>query len=252
LTPAALITADSRSRADKDRRTLLNRLRHLLGLRQHIRIAGVRYRELTSESLRHALSRSGTGHKDYDVAFRDVGSMRICCTRERIYADLAGPRLLNIFRLCESRIRPGMRVLITPGGTGYAGAWVAQLVAPSGSVVSLEPDEESVAYAKLRYRLPNASFEAGGVESLNGETDGAFDAAISVEGLAPLDDEPRVLAELWRTIRPGGWLMSTAKRPAQETAAVLRSALAPESEVSVLHDVPGGWGAVVAERPAEG
>src|SRR5689334_8792265 len=138
----------TKDRAETGRRSLGNRLRHLLGFRQSFRIAGVRYRELSPESLRHALSRSGPGFKDYDATFADGTTMRVRCTRHRAFADLVAPRLLEVYQLAVRRIKPGMRILIPHGGTGYAGAWAAGRVAPSGAVVSLESDEESVTYAK--------------------------------------------------------------------------------------------------------
>jgi trans-aconitate methyltransferase len=142
-----------------------------------------------------------------------------------------------------------MRVLIPQGGTGYAGAWAAGRVAPSGAVVSLESDEESVAYAKHRYRLPNASFESGGLETLQGEVDGAFDAILAVEAIAPLDDEEARFAELWRLVRPGGWLMAAARRPADQTASAAKPS--DLATVETLSDEPDGWGAVLVHKPAD-
>lgn len=234
-------------RPEPGHRSLANRLRHLLGLRQSFRIAGVRYRELSHESLRHALSRSGPGFKDYEAAFPDGATMKLRGTRHRVYADLAGPRLLDVYRRCDPRLKPGMRVLIPHGGTGYIGAWAAGRVAPSGAVVSLESDEESVAYARRRYRLLNASFEPGGLETLAGEVDGAFDAILAVEAIAPLDDEKARFAELWRLVRPGGWLLAAARRSADQTT--IAASPSGGCTVEILSDEPDGWGVVLIHRP---
>jgi len=235
--------------ADQARRTLGNRLRHLLGLRQTFRIGGVRYRELTADSLRHALSRAGRGHKEYEAVFPGGATMRLHCTRDRVYADLAGPRLLDVYRKSEPLLRPGMRVLIPQGGTGYAGAWAAMRVAPSGAVVSLDADAESVEYAQRRYRLPNASFELGGIEALAGETDGAFDAVIAVEAIAPVDDEGAVAKEFWRLVRPGGWLVAAGLRPAAQAVGALGPALGGTGSVHILHEARDGWSVVRADKP---
>ena len=250
-TMAATFAITSEPTADEARRRIGNRLRHLLGLRQTFRIAGVRYRELTADSLRQAMSRSGRGHKDYEAVFPGGGSMLLRCTRDRVYADLAGPRLLGIYALTDPMLRPGMRVLIPQGGTGYAGAWAASRVAPSGAVVSLESDRESVEYAQKRYRLPNASFEFGGIEALAGETDGGFDAVIVVEALAQLDNEAAAARELWRLVRPGGWLVAAARRSAAESIAALGPSLVGSEDLVVLRDAREGWGVVRAAKPRE-
>ncbi len=244
MLPAAVEPSMERARLG-----LGNRLRHLLGLRQTFRVGPVRYREVTSDSLRQALSRAGDGFKEFDAHFADGASMRLRCTRERIYADLAGPRLAPVYKVAEPFLRPGMRVLIPRGGTGYPGAWAAGRVAPSGAVVSLEADTESVEYAQHRYRLPNASFERGGLEAVAGETDGAFGAVLLVEPLAPIDDEDAMNRELWRLVRPGGWLVSAARRPAAELALALSRAIS--GPVGVLSDVRDGWAIVKADRPQE-
>src|SRR5262245_45115586 len=126
------------------RRGLANRLRHALGMRQTLLVGGVRYRELSVEPLRRALSRKGSGHKDYDVAFPDGGGMRIRCTPQRIYADLSLSPRAYVCDHAGALLRPGMRVLVLGGGTGDAGARLGRLVAPSGAVVSLDRDRESV------------------------------------------------------------------------------------------------------------
>ncbi len=237
--------------ADQARKSIGNRLRHLFGLRQSFRVGPVRYRELTADSLRHALSRSGAGHKEYDAAFADGTTMRVRCTRDRVYADLAGPRLLGVYRIIEPQLRPGMRVLLPQGGTGYAGAWAAGRVAPSGAVVSLEADAESVEFAQHRYHLPNVSFELGGTEALAGETDGAFDGIMSVESLAPVDAEATVIGELWRLVRPGGWVALASRRPAAATIAAAEPALQGRHELRVLHEVGDAWSVVQAVKPDE-
>ena len=232
------------------RRSIANRLRHAIGLRQTFTVDGVRYTETTRESLRRALSRKGSGQKEYEARFPDGSSMTIRASADRPFADLASPDALTAYTRADRLLLPGMRTLILPGGTGYAGHWAAERVAPSGAVVSLEADEQSVNYARHRYRLPNISFERGALSDLSGETDGAFDAALVVNLPDPSDAS---LSELWRLIAPGGWLLLAA--PAA-TADTLLDTATPICRIdgrdtTSLTDSSDNWTSAVYRRPAE-
>jgi 2-polyprenyl-3-methyl-5-hydroxy-6-metoxy-1,4-benzoquinol methylase len=259
------------------------RLRHIVGLRQTFTVAGVRYREHTTQRLRHALSRQGPGYKDYEVVFPGAMAMQIRATPQRVFADLTGPRLLPVYQRAASILRPGMRALLLESGTGYAAEWVATRVAPSGAVVALDRDHTAIAYAQKRYVIPNVSFELGGVEALAGETDGAFNAVIAVDAIGSAEDSAAVVRELWRAVAPAGWLMIAAPAALASRAEVhiddggavppggtptLHSALAdaiggarggssePERApvpptISTLGDERDGWTAIAAFRPAE-
>jgi SAM-dependent methyltransferase len=230
-------------------------LRRLLGLRQTFIIDGIRYRERSPEPLRRALSRKGSGFKEYDVQFRHGRPLRIRVTAGRTFADLTGPRLLPVYMRCADWLTPGLRIVVIGGGTGYAAAWIAQRVGPSGAVVSLDPDEDSITFARRRYPLANVAFEVGGIEALSGETDGAFDAAIAVESLgsdsAPAhaatqhhdptkhDTRLAVMTELWRIVGTPGWLyiaepvsgpQENGSSPAAALGAALRAAVRPVAE----------------------
>jgi hypothetical protein len=76
-----------------------------------------------------------------------------------------------------------------------------------------------VTFSRRRYGAPNIAFEVGGIESLSGETDGAFDGAIAVdaapfvvapavEGAASAAVDPRAqrIGELWRVVGTPGWM----------------------------------------------
>jgi SAM-dependent methyltransferase len=183
------------------------RLRRAVGMRHTFSVGGVKYRELSTESLRQALSRSGSGKKEYEVTFASGESMRIAATPQRVFADLVGPRLVGVYGRVEEGLRPGMRVLLLEAGTGFEAAWVGGRVAPSGAVVALDRDEAAVAYAQRRYASPIISFEVGGVEAIAGETRGAFDAVCAVGALRQAGDHVAVLRELWRLLGPAGLLV---------------------------------------------
>lgn len=228
-----------------------------------INAGGVRYRERTTEPLHRALSERGPGHKDYDALFSDAPPMRIRCSATRRYADILGPRLLEPYRLADPFVRPGMRVLDPRAETGFGAAALAERVGPSGAVVALDPDHESVRFARRRYALPNVSFEIGGVESLAGELDGAFDVIVAVDALrvGPPEgaDHHRVLEELWRVLAPGGPLVVVQPlaggpeppgAPAPLSVVELGNALArlspaPRLEPADTHELA----AVVARKP---
>jgi ubiquinone/menaquinone biosynthesis C-methylase UbiE len=114
--------------------------------------------------------------------------------------------LMPLCLRAERLLRPGMRVAMLPCGTGYAAAVVSGRVAPSGAVVALDPDEQSIEFARLRYPIHNVSYECGGMEHLTGETDGAFDAVIAILPHGGSSDDARI-NELWRLAGPGGWLL---------------------------------------------
>ncbi len=221
--------AASKLRRSRRIRSSIQRLRRRLGLPQVIVIQGVRYTERDLVPLHQAMSARGSGIKEFIVRFPDgQGRMRIRCTRERIFADLfTDPRL----PACEhalARLRPGMRVLEVGCGTGSGSGRIAQAVGPSGGVVALCRDRESIRFARRRHRFDHLAFEIGSTETLRGELDAAFDAAFVH------DDESlsvENLAEIWRCVAPGGWMLlhqaratgSPPDRPAFKDTASLEN-----------------------------
>jgi SAM-dependent methyltransferase len=188
-------------------------LKFVLGIRRALWVGQTRYKELGAEPLAHALSRRGSGAKEYRVRFADGRRMIIAATRQRHYADLVGPRGLEVYQALSSALRPGMRIVALQTGTGYIGEWLSAVVGPSGAVVALDSDSESVRYARNRYRLDNVAFEPGGTDSLGGETAGAFDAALAICALADDGTAADALRELWRVLGPGGRLVVATELP---------------------------------------
>jgi len=142
-------------------------------------------------------------------------------------------------RAVEPIVRPGMRVLICPGGTGAMADRFARLVGPSGAIVSIDKDEESVRFATCRYPRDNVAFEVAASDDIGGETDGAFDAAVVGLTGEDEDDARAVVSEAMRIVEDGGWLLVRAEgerlddsgrgRPA-DARALLRHALAPDED----------------------
>jgi len=198
------------SRLAPNARAAAAAMRAVLGIRRVTTVAGVRYREQTTDSLRRALSRKGSGSKAYTATFPDGTRLPIEATRTRVFADLSGPVGLDRWRPAEQVIRPGMRVLALPGGTGYVADWLARTVGPFGAVASLDRDELSVTYARHRYPSPNIAFERGGVEALTGEPDGSFELVLAVDAIRASDDDRAMVTELCRVVTPGGFLFLSA------------------------------------------
>lgn len=214
-------------------RSYIQRLRRRLGLPQVILIQGVRYTERDLVPLHQAMSPRGSGVKEFVVRFPDgQGRMRIRCTRERIFADLFTDPRLSAYEHALARLRPGMRVLEVGSGTGSGSARIAQAVGPSGGVVALETDRESIRFARRRHRFDHLAFEIGSVETLRGELNGAFDAAF-IQACDALTEED--LVEIWRCVTPGGWVLVQETRPTE--SAPCQSAL--EEVSAVKNPSPG-------------
>jgi SAM-dependent methyltransferase len=189
-----------------------HRLRRLLGSGRTV-VDGVHYIHRRPETLPRALGRYGRALHVYEVRFPSGTAMRIRATHRRTYDDLSGPDRITLYQMADELLRPGMRVLDLAAGTGAPAAWIARRTGPSGAVVALERDTESLRFARRRYgadaRVP-LSFELGHLAALSGETDNSFDAAFAVHAVRTRDDGARVFRELRRVIAPGGWLLATA------------------------------------------
>ena len=148
---------------------VLERIRSALWARR-FEVDGVEYRA----------RRRGAGERSYDVRFPSGQAMRVRSTPERVYDDLCGRARIALYERAGEWCRPGMRILDLPCGTGGGAAWLSGRVGPSGAVVAIERDSESVRYARRRWGIENVAFEIGGAEELEGEPDGAFDGAVVV------------------------------------------------------------------------
>lgn len=193
----------------------------------------------TAEPLRRSLGPAGRGYKDYTAVFSNGRRMRISATPSRRYADLVGPDRVGLYRLIGSVVTPGMRVLDLAGGTGDGPEWLASRVGPSGGVVSLERDAESVRYARRRYHVSHISHEIDEGWALSGEADGAFDAVVLVDPAPRPPQIARLLAEAARLVGPGGAVAIALPSRDADLARVARELLAAGSLAEESTD--GGW-----------
>ena len=140
----------------------------------------------TETSTQYAL---GYSNSEHDRLIRQAN--RIAPTTERLFR--------------EADIRPGHRVLDLGSGMGDVAMLVAKLVGPSGEVVGIERDANSIARARERVAaagLTNVSFTQSDVNQI--VSDKPFDAAVGRFILMFLPDPASVLRSLLKLIRPGG------------------------------------------------
>lgn len=188
-------------------------LRGLLGLKRREEVDGVRYKELNTTPIDRALSAKGRGRKRYEVRFPAGRTMTINATSERRFADLMDVPELRSIQHVQGLVRPGSRVLILGSGTGGVAAAASRWIGPHGGLVAIDHDNESVRFARRRYRLESTSFERGGIELLGGELDGSFDVVIVTEPWLEQSERPvRVCNEAWRVTGPGGRLVMVGDR----------------------------------------
>src|SRR5471032_1254249 len=113
------------------------------------------------------------------------------------------PLTERLFR--EAGIGPGQRVIELGSGAGDVAMLVSRIVGPSGEVVGVERNAESVAYASARVAkagLRNVRFTHSDVGQIRGEK--PFDAAVGRFILMFLPDPAAVLRSLKQLVRPGG------------------------------------------------
>jgi SAM-dependent methyltransferase len=117
------------------------------------------------------------------------------------FAGVGNPMALGGFR-------PGESVVDLGSGAGLDSLLIARAVGPAGRVLGIDFSAEMVEKARRNAEAlgaRNVEFRLGEVEALP-LADGSVDAVVSngVFNLCP--DKPRVLAEAFRVLRPGGRL----------------------------------------------
>lgn len=147
-----------------------------------------------------------------------------CCLAEAMPPYIAAllanihPEVKDRFYGCGSPIPPavkGATVLDLGCGSGRDCYTLSQLVGPAGRVIGLDMTEEQLAVARRhqawhaeRFGHANVEFRQGYIEDLAsaGIADHSIDLVVSncVLNLSP--DKPRLFAEIFRVLKPGGEL----------------------------------------------
>lgn len=108
-------------------------------------------------------------------------------------------------------LRPGQRVLDLGSGGGLDVLMAARRVGRAGRVIGVDMTPQMLALAEANRAaagLDNAEFRQGHIEDLPAG-DASADVVISNCVLSLSADKPRVLAEAWRVLAPGGRLAFT-------------------------------------------
>lgn len=125
-------------------------------------------------------------------------------------------------------LKPGDRVLDVGCGTGLLGAYVADLVAPTGEVVGIDPLPLRIELAARKN--PRFHAQVGRAEDLSSFADQSFDALYANSVFHWVEDKPRALAEFLRVLRPGGRFAvnSADAQRAHQSATLVREAVLEE------------------------
>lgn len=117
-------------------------------------------------------------------------------------------------RACQRlRLQPGDTVLDVCTGTGHLVQYLHHQVGTAGEVVGLDFSEGMLSVARQRFgQQRNVRFVQGDAMALPFE-DQQFAAAVVAFGLRNVDDLGQTLAEMYRVVRPGGWVVSLDTNP---------------------------------------
>jgi ubiquinone/menaquinone biosynthesis C-methylase UbiE len=118
-------------------------------------------------------------------------------------ANRFAPYTERLFR--GAGIAAGNRVLDVGSGVGDVSMLLARIVGPTGEVVGIERDADSIARAKARVAdagLPYVKFRQTDVNHI--QTDNPFDAVAGRFILMFLPDPESVLRQLLQLLKPGG------------------------------------------------
>src|SRR5215469_7513160 len=136
--------------------------------------------------------------KDYVLGYTDAEQERLI--RQ---AAILAPITERLFR--EAGIGPGQRILDLGSGMGDVAMLVARLVGPSGEVVGVERDANSIKRAKARAaaaKLHNVSFLNSDVNNVADQQ--PFDGVVGRFILMFLPDPVSALRSAVGLVRPGG------------------------------------------------
>lgn len=106
------------------------------------------------------------------------------------------------------RLEPGERVVDVGSGAGFDSFLAAGQVGPDGRVVGVDMTAEMLEKSRATAAalgLAQVEFRSGLAEDLPVD-DGWADAVISNGVINLCADKRAVLGEIWRVLRPGGWL----------------------------------------------
>jgi arsenite methyltransferase len=130
--------------------------------------------------------------------------------------------------IAELALKPGQRVLDIGCGTGRLGAYVADLVAPQGEVLGVDPLPLRIDLAARKN--PRFKASVGRAEDLSAFADASFDAAYANSVFHWVADKPKALREAVRVLKSGGrfGVNSADADRLHQSAALVREAVLEE------------------------
>lgn len=132
-------------------------------------------------------------------------------TRERAVESIAREQRDVVVEKLEELNRTDLDLIDVGCGAG----WLCPSLEPFGHVTATDLSDEVLERASERH--PEVAFIAGDFMKLDLEPE-SFDAAVSLEVLAHVPDQPGFIAKLAKLLRPGGVLtLTTQNRPIVET-----------------------------------
>lgn len=125
-----------------------------------------------------------------------------------------------------ARLQPGERVLDVACGTGVIARLAAEAVGPAGSVtgIDLAPDMIDVARTTPAPAEPSIDWHIGDAAALP-FPDGTYNAVLCQMGLMFIPDRPAAVAEMRRTLVPGGRVVIGTPGAIQPPFEILERAL---------------------------
>ncbi len=117
-------------------------------------------------------------------------------------------------KACERlHLEKGMAVLDVCTGTGDLVQYLNERVGSNGHVEGLDFSANMLAQARLRYvEASHITFTQGDALNLP-YPDNSFDGVVISFGLRNVTDIPRALREMYRVIKPGGWMVNLDTSP---------------------------------------
>jgi len=115
---------------------------------------------------------------------------------------------INYRLVGEARIRTGFEILDLGSGTGYPALLAAEAAGTTGRVTGIDLAEEMLDVARRkakRLNLSNIVFQCADISTL-AFPDHRFDSVISRFCLMFLPDVPKAVREIYRVLKPGGYL----------------------------------------------
>jgi len=130
--------------------------------------------------------------------------------------------------IASLRIQPGERVLDIGCGTGRLGDYVANIVAPGGQVVGVDPLPLRIDIAAKKNPLFKA--QVGRAEDLTAFADASFDVVYLNSVFHWVPDKPKALREVLRVLKPGGrfGVNSADEDRPHQSASLVREAVREE------------------------